>query len=136
EGAILSTKGYTPKGVMVRDGHSFVVAGTLQQATAAGLFHPNCRHRTVVYLPGFTKRLRDTADPEGDALRQRQRLYARQLRALKRQIAVAQELDPKGPDTARLKTRLKAKSSEFSQWIADNDRKRLRYRESANYGTK
>lgn len=66
---------------------------TLQQATSAGLFHPGCRHSTGIYLPGVTKPMHDTADPEGDAARQQLRYLERQTRAWKRVQAVALDDD-------------------------------------------
>ncbi|MGO7983629.1 phage minor capsid protein, partial [Rhizobium johnstonii] len=30
------------------------VAGTIEDATAAGLFHPNCRHTLIPVFPGIT----------------------------------------------------------------------------------
>ena len=35
-----------------------------------------------IYLPGVTETPKDTADPEGDQLRQRQRAYERRIRDL------------------------------------------------------
>lgn len=133
EGAILSLDPAARKGVMKRDGATFVLAGSLADATKNGLFHPNCRHRTVIFIPGVTKRLRDTADPEGDALRQKQRAYERRVRELKRKAAVAVELDPTSPETARIKAQLKAKQAEFKTWRDANGRKNLAYRTQVDF---
>lgn len=62
---------------------------TLDQARHEGLFHPNCRHNVTAYLPGFTKRPKDTADPQGDRDRQQLRYLERQVRSWKRAQAVA-----------------------------------------------
>ena len=71
--------------------------GLLSDAIAAGLFHPNCLHTLVVYIPGITRI--GGGDPqtpeqnrEGYKNRQKQRYYERQVRAGKRAQAVA--LDP------------------------------------------
>lgn len=72
--------------------------GTLAEAEAAGLFHPNCGHSMTVYVPGLTdktSRKRETQgytreqDLEGYANRQQQRYMERQVRAWKRRQAVA-----------------------------------------------
>lgn len=102
------------------------VKATLDVAIADGLFHPNCRHRTVAYIPGVTRRLTDTADPEGDLLRQRQRAYERSIRALKRRAAAQQVLDPAA--ARRTNARLRAKQAEFKAWREDHGRKNLGYR--------
>lgn len=64
---------------------------TLEEATAAGLFHPNCRHSTALYQPGITKPLTDTEDPQGDADRQKLRDLERKVREDKRVRAVAMD---------------------------------------------
>jgi len=66
------------------------VAGTVAQAASAGLWHPNCRHRPVVYVPGVTTagRVSAGAVAAGDA-RQRQRQLERRLRMWRRREAAA-----------------------------------------------
>lgn len=49
EGKILSLTGATPKGTVLPGG--YVVWGTLNEAAAAGLFHPNCEHAVNVLVP-------------------------------------------------------------------------------------
>lgn len=49
EGKILSLTGRTPTGTTLPGG--FKVAGTLEQAKFAGLFHPNCKHAINVMVP-------------------------------------------------------------------------------------
>lgn len=49
EGKILSLTGKTPTGTELPGGYE--VAGTVAQATAAGLFHPNCQHAINVIKP-------------------------------------------------------------------------------------
>ncbi|MFH9823019.1 phage minor capsid protein [Streptomyces bobili] len=65
------------------------VAGSLPEARAAGLFHPNCRHSVAIYLPGLTqppapKKDRSRATYEQS---QQQRYLERQIRAWKRRAA-------------------------------------------------
>jgi hypothetical protein len=58
EGAVLST---SRTGTVVARRRrqdrpvAFTVKATVAEATAAGLFHPNCRHTLQAYLPGVTK---------------------------------------------------------------------------------
>jgi hypothetical protein len=86
EGKVLAITG-GPSGPVERrhatKGTAFTVhiAGTVAEATAAGLFHPNCRHSLSIYLPGVTRIPQDTADPEGDAARQQLRYLERGVRA-------------------------------------------------------
>lgn len=65
------------------------VAGTLDEARAGGLFHPNCRHSVSAYLPGATRQPENTTDPEGDEARQHLRYLERQVRAWKKRDAAA-----------------------------------------------
>lgn len=66
---------------------------TVKQAQAAGLQHANCRHRLAAYVPGLTKPMRDTADPEGDKARQQQRYLERGVRTWKQRAAAALDDD-------------------------------------------
>jgi hypothetical protein len=67
------------------------VAGSLEQARIAGLFHPNCRHSLRPYLPGVTRPPAPAAGP-GRATyadTQQQSYLEGQLRAWQRREAVA-----------------------------------------------
>ena len=66
------------------------VAGSLVEARAAGLFHPNGRHSLSAYLPGVTKRPPHHATP-GTTYEdtQRQREIERHIRRWKRRQAAA-----------------------------------------------
>lgn len=123
EGKVLSLSG-SRVGERLSDG--VVVMDSLAAATAAGLHHPNCRHSHGVYLPGITTRVRDTADPEGDKLRQQQRAYERRVRELKRRDAIEHEFG--GPGAAATRRELREKQAEFKSWREDNGRKNLSYR--------
>ncbi|MFG3174929.1 phage minor capsid protein [[Kitasatospora] papulosa] len=79
------------------------VAGSLNEARAAGLLHPNCRHDIRIYLPGLTKR---PPKPPGRGTyedTQRQRYYERQIRRWKREAAGA--MDEQKATAARAKVR-------------------------------
>jgi hypothetical protein len=132
EGKVLSAKGDTPRGhYTTSNGEEYDVTGTLAQATAAGLFHPNCRHRTVIYLPGITPPLTDTADPEGDKLRQAQRYKERRIRELKRRAQGAEQVAGKDSAAARdARAKLRASQQSFKAWRDEHGRKDLNYRTS------
>lgn len=125
EGKVISLSGRTTG--RLRDGKT--VVASLAEAKSKGLYHNNCRHSHSIYLPGITKGPgHDTADPEGDALRQQQRAYERRIRELKRQDAIAQEFG--GNNAAQVRAKLRAKQQEFATWREENDRKNLSYRTS------
>ena len=125
EGQVLSVSGARTDEVL-SDGVR--VKTSLPLARAAGLYHPNCRHSHTIYLPGITKRLTDTEDPEGDKLRQQQRAFERRVRELKRRDAIDQEFG--GPQAAATRATLRAKQAEFKSWREANGRKNLAYRTS------
>jgi hypothetical protein len=89
----------TRDGVMV----PVEVAGSVTEAVAAGLMHPNCRHSLSAYLPGVTRPLTRTADPAGDKAQQRLRALERAVRAAKREEAGA--LTPEAKKAAAAKVR-------------------------------
>lgn len=131
EGKVVSLTGATKAGTYSENGSSYTVAGSLSQARAAGLFHPNCRHRTVIFLPGITRPLTDTADPEGDRLRQTQRYKERRIRTLKRRAAAAEQVAGKtSPAAVMARGRLRAANEEFATWRDTHGRKNLSYRTS------
>lgn len=98
EGKVLSISGAT---VGVIDGPDVKVAATLAQARAAGFQHPNCRHRVLLYQPGFTRALGNTEDPHAYEAVSRQREMERTLRQWKRREALA--LTPEEGTHARRK---------------------------------
>ncbi|MFB6809419.1 phage minor capsid protein [Streptomyces sp. NPDC056387] len=80
------------------------IAGSLPEARAAGLFHPNCRHSLSLYLPGVTTRPPHHATPGTTyADTQRQRAIERHIRRWKRAEAAAMD------DAARAKARAKVR---------------------------
>jgi hypothetical protein len=99
EGEILSLAG--PSGPhVVRERHAIQrsqtvavhVVGSLIEARAAGLFHPNCRHSLSAYLPGVTTRPPHHPTP-GTTYEdtQRQREIERHIRLWKRRQAAAMD---------------------------------------------
>lgn len=102
------------------------VDGTVEQATSAGLFHPNCTHSLAGYLPGATPIGRATANPAGYAAQQEQRRLERGVREWKRREAVA--LTPEAKRTAAGKVR--QWQGAVREHVAANDLPRKRNRES------
>ena len=78
------------------------IAGSVAQAIAAGLMHPNCRHTLSLYLPGVTRIPRNTEDPDGDRARQQLRYLERGVRGWKLREAAA--LSPQAAAYAKAKT--------------------------------
>lgn len=71
---------------------SFNVVATIDEATAAGLFHPNCRHALSPYMPGATVLKASVWGPDdenGYKALQRQRYLERQVRAARMEHAAA-----------------------------------------------
>lgn len=110
-----------------RDGEmvAVTIVATLDQARAKGLMHPNCRHSVSAYLPGLTRPLTDTEDPDGDSDRQRLRYLERQVRAAKRREAAA--LDDKARTAAR--SRARAYQQQIREHVDRTGVKRRRDRE-------
>lgn len=110
------------------------VAGTVEQARAAGLQHPNCTHSLRAYLPGATRRpAKPTANPDGYEAKQRQRHIERQIRRWKEREAGA--LTPEAKTAARAKVRAWQKSMR-EHLAANPELKRLRYREQPGAGNR
>lgn len=79
------------------------IAGSVAEAIAAGLMHPNCRHSLSAYLPGVTKIPTHTEDPEGDKARQQLRYLERKVRHWKRREAAV--IDPAAKKPAAVQVR-------------------------------
>ena len=127
EGQVLSLRGRTQGALS--DGRTVLMS--LAAAKGKGLYHPNCRHSHSIYLPGITKGPgRDTADPEGEDLRRRQRDFERRIRELKREKIIAEEFDPTAGKAAGSK--LRAKQAEFKTFREENDRKVQTHRTNIN----
>ncbi|MFG1709228.1 phage minor capsid protein [Nonomuraea sp. M3C6] len=77
------------KNVLTGETITVQVAGTVAEARAAGLQHPNCKHTFGVYLPGLTKP-QPKVEAKGDYEdTQQQRYLERQIRGWKRRAAAA-----------------------------------------------
>ncbi|KOX45282.1 phage minor capsid protein [Streptomyces purpurogeneiscleroticus] len=109
------------------------VRATLDDARSWGFQHPNCRHSVRSYLPGITRLPRQpTADPDGDAARQRQRAIERAIRRWKERELAA--LTPAAAAQAR--ARVVLWQGQMRQHLAANPTlKRLSYREQIGAGS-
>lgn len=85
-----------------------VVAGSVAEARAAGLWHPNCTHRADPYVPGLTRVPEPRENPEGYEQQQKLRRLEREVRQLKRQLLAVQQLgDTQAARDLRRKIRAK-----------------------------
>lgn len=134
-GKILSTDG-TPAGPRIlphaTEDRSVTVdvAGTVEQARAAGWGHPNCRCRLVAYSPGLTIPQDDTTyDEDAEKERADQRALEREIRAAKRREASAMT------DTDRRKAAqdVRAAQADMREFIARTGRNRQSYREQLGF---
>lgn len=79
------------------------IAGSLADARAAGLQHPNCRHRVSAYLPGITQRPPVQEDRASYEQTQQQRYLERQIRVWKRRAAAAMDDDQRTAANAKVR---------------------------------
>jgi hypothetical protein len=101
------------------------VRGTVAEAVAAGLMHPNCRHSLSAYLPGVTRVPTHPADPDGDEARQQLRELERRLRRAK--LKAAAVIDPARQRT--LNARVRAIQGQIRDHVAETGLIRQRHRE-------
>jgi hypothetical protein len=101
------------------------VAGTLEEARAAGLQHPNCRHTISMYTVGVTKHGNATAEPDRYDAGQRQREMERNIRAWKRRQALALDNET----ARRAATKVRDWQAALREHIDQNELTRLRRRE-------
>lgn len=118
-GKVLSLTGKTPTGKQrlqhaLRDGVTVEVdvAGTVEQARDAGLFHPNCGHNYAAFFPGLTTLLDETPEDDGTyAASQFQRKLEREIRVLKRELAVTNQKT----DVQRLRAGVRSRQKQIRQ---------------------
>lgn len=123
EGKILSTGGHPGKRQIQRQSEASAdlvdvnVAGTLSEAIAAGLMHPQCRHSVSPYIVGVTRPITRTADPQGDAARQKLRQLERDQRADR--LREAAPIDPAA--LPAIKARIKSRAETIKAHVAENE---------------
>jgi len=110
----------------------FQVAGSVADAKAGGLFHPQCRHRIVAYMPGLTQTPTNTEDPEGDKARQKLRALERKTRREK--IKENAALTPEGKKAA--KARVTESQKSIREHVKSTGTKRRPDREQIDLGNK
>lgn len=137
EGKVLSISGNLRGRVelpsMVGEGTVVVdIAGSVDEARAAGLQHPNCTHSLRAYLPGATRRpARPTANPKGYEAKEQQRYIERQIRKWKEREAAALTPEAKAGAVAKVRQW----QAEMRAHLARNpELKRLPYREMIGGG--
>lgn len=108
------------------------IAGSLDEARAAGLYHPNCRCSDSAYLPGVTKPIPPAVDNGAYEARQRQRAIERQIRSWKQREAAA--LDRAGAAQAKAGTRA-AQARMRAHLVENTDLLRRPYREAVGAGS-
>lgn len=101
------------------------VVATVREAVAEGLLHPNCRHSLGAYLPGLTVAPTRTADPKGDADRQKLRALERKVR--RRKLKAAAIIDP--DVKTKLNARVRDAQAEIREHTAATGLLRQRPRE-------
>lgn len=133
-GKILSTNGDSSNVILPHATEDRSVAvrvdGTVQDARNAGWGHPNCRCQLVAYLPGLTVPQRATTyDPKAEAERERQRALEREIRAAKRDAAIA----PNDVERQKALREVKEAQQELRAHLAETGRKRANYREQLGF---
>lgn len=114
---------------------TFNVAATIEDATAAGLFHPNCKHTLVAYLPGVTllKPNAWTAQNEADYRN------TQKLRALERAVRQAKQVQAAAlTDTGRQQASRDVRTAQAAvrNFTAQSGLLRRNRREQLNLGNK
>jgi len=130
EGRVLAATG---AGTFTENGVVFDVAATIQEAIAAGLFHPNCRHTLVAYRPGVTL-LRPT---EWGPAQEQAYQDTQRLRALERRVRAAKDqydnaLTP--VDRARARQRIADTQAQIREHTARTGLNRRPRREQRHLG--
>ena len=133
---VLSLTGLYPAGThrlpsAVGDGYVTVhVAGTMEEARAAGLHHPNCTHSEGLYLPGSTVVEPGTMgvrDAETYDASQRQRALEREIRKHKRLLVAAIT----GEAESKARAAIRGYQAQIRELLAEHPKlQRKRYREA------
>jgi len=131
EGMVLAD---TP-GTVTEDGHTFTVTATIEDAMAAGLFHPNCKHTLTAYLPGFTVLKPNQWTPDDEAKYR----DTQKLRALERTVRQARQVQAAAltpSDRAAAGRDVRAAQANVRAFTAQTGLNRRTRREQLNLGNK
>ena len=113
QGKILSLTGRTPNGrqqVMhaTEDRYIWIeVTASVQEATADGLWHPNCGHGQNLFLPGITTLYDGSPNLETYDASQAQRNLELEIRKLKRELAASFTPEAKTEVNSKIRVRQK-----------------------------
>ena len=132
EGKVLSDSG---AGTVEVDGHTVEVAGTIEDAYAAGFGHPNCRHTILAFLPGFTV-LKPNQWTEQDEANYRD---TQKLRALERTVRQARQVQAAAltpTDRAAAGRDVRAAQANVRAFVNQSGLNRRTRREQLNLGNK
>jgi len=132
EGMVLSDSG---AGTVEVDGHTVVVAGTIEDAYAAGFGHPNCKHTLLAYLPGFTVLKPNQWTPDDEAKYR----DTQKLRALERTVRQARQVQAAAlspTDRAAAGRDVRAAQANVKAFTAQTGLLRRTRREQLNLGNK
>lgn len=132
EGMVLSDSG---AGAVEVDGHAVTVAATIEEATAAGLFHPNCKHTLLAYLPGFTQLVPNQWTEQDEAAYK----DTQKLRALERAVRQARQVQAAAltpADRAAAGRDVRAAQANVRAFVNESGLNRRTRREQLNLGNK
>lgn len=130
EGKVLSLTGATTGMVTMAGGRQVSIAGTYAEAQRSGLQHPNCTHRLLRFIEGYTEPITDEPNPQRYEDRQRQRAIERNIRKWKRREAAA--LDE--PAQAQAHAKVREWQAEMRRFIDETGRRRDYSREQIKAG--
>jgi hypothetical protein len=123
----------TAPSALTGDDVTFTVAATIDEARAAGLFHPNCRHTLNPFMPGATiLHANDWSDADEARYKalQRQRYLERRVRQARLELAAA--ITPAQKQQAAQTIRDRAAAAK--QFAADNGLVNRPRRQQLNLG--
>lgn len=132
EGMVLADRG---PGEVTEDGQTFTVTATIEDATAAGLFHPNCKHTLTAFLPAFTVLKPNQWTPDDEAKYR----DTQKLRALERTVRQARQVQAAAltpADRAAAGRDVRAAQANVKAFTAQTGLNRRTRREQLNLGNK
>lgn len=135
ERKVLSLTGQFSAGTHRINNSIVSVKATLRDAEASGLHHPNCRHTTSAYVPGFTRLGAPVHVDDGHAgykATQKQRYLERQIRASKRMEAAAVEEQDVRAALERKRAYQKKLREHVAKWDLPRRRRREQLRQPAS----
>lgn len=140
EGRVLSRRGagrVTEPAAAGPGSVSFHVAGTVDEARAAGLQHPNCKHTLIAYFPGVTQLLVRTPEEIAEALdRFKQTQKLRHLERLVRAAKTAENAALNDTDRAAARKRARDIQARIRAFTDETGLNRRPKREQLNLGNK